>query len=529
MGEFLFWNEFGTRYNFIAVDSLIYTDGIKGNGLDSYPIVPMVSILTLISLVITIFFVKKDKNKFEEFPNFKIKLANAFIYIGMIVGAFFLLKFTQEQETSDNDFVNELQANGLYRFYNAYNQGSLSYDKLYAKLPEEKAFSIVNKQYGNPEQKENNVKIIKDSIPEIRKNVVVITMEGMNSNFMKYFGNASNLTPNLNKLAEEGMFFTNFYSVGDQTVKGLEALTLCIPPSPGRSLIRRENNTNLFSTGYLFKKRGYTVQFLYGGYGSFNNMETFFEGNGYQVIDRGSFSQEEITFTNTSGVCDEDLFNKAIKNFDADYKKGNPFFGHIMTVSNHRPFTFPKRKIALSSGKNSHAGSIKYTDYAIGKFIKEAQKHSWFSNTVFVFVAGCRTSTSETTEIHPNEYHIPAIIYAPGFIQPEKVTVLTSQIDLMPTLLGKLHFSYTSHFYGQDVFNSNYQPRVFMSTYQKLGYLKDNTLTVLSPNQKTDQFTVGVKGQMNKNDKKNKTLSEEAIANYQTASYLIKNNLLKIK
>jgi phosphoglycerol transferase MdoB-like AlkP superfamily enzyme len=529
ISEFLFWNEFGVRYNFIAVDYLIYTNEVIGNILESYPIIPMFSVLILISVLITIFYLKGSKKYFADLPNFKIKLINGIVYVLLFISAIFLLKIGEKYENSDNTFVNELQANGLIHFSNAYSDSSLNYDKFYAKLPLQKAFSIIAKVYNNQWSENNNSKIIKDTLPELRKNVILVTIESMSANFLKDFGNTHNLTTNLDKLASEGLFFTNMYATGNRTVRGLESVTLCIPPSPGESLIKRSNNDHMYSTGYLFKRRGYKVQYFYGGYGYFDNMNTFFGGNGYNIIDRNSFKKEEISFANIWGVCDEDMFMKAIRIFDENSKHKTPFFGHIMTVSNHRPFTFPSGKIDISNTSKSREGGVKYTDYAIGKFIDEAKKRSWFSKTVFVFVADHCASSAGKEDIPLDKYKIPAIIYSPGFIKPEKFSKIVSQIDLMPTLFGKLHFSYSSRFYGQDVFNSSYQPRALIATYQKLGYLKDNKLIVLSPNQKIEQYNVTKDTQMNKSISIDSSLAEEAIANYQTCFYFIENNMLRIK
>ena len=319
------------------------------------------------------------------------------------------------------------------------------------------------------------------------------------------------------------------YATGNRTVRGLESVTLCIPPSPGESLIKRNNNDHMFSTGYLFKRRGYTVQYFYGGYGYFDNMNTFFEGNGYNIIDRSSFKKDEITFANIWGVCDEDMFMKAIHVFDENSKHKSPFFGHIMTVSNHRPFTYPSGKIDISNTSKSREGGVKYTDYAIGRFIEEAKKRPWFPNTVFVFVADHCASSAGKEDIPLDKYKIPAIIYSPGLIKPEKFSKLVSQIDLMPTLFGKLHFSYSSRFYGQDVFDSTYQPRALIATYQKLGYLKDNKLIVLSPNQKNEQYNVIEGTQMKKSKSIDTSIADEAIANYQTCFYFLENNKLRVE
>lgn len=529
ISEFLFWNEFGVRYNFIAVDYLIYTNEVIGNILESYPIIPMFSALIVISVLITIFYLKKSKNYFEDLPNFKTKLINSIVYIILFIGAIFLLKVNEKYENSDNAFVNELQANGLVRFCNAYSDSSLNYDKFYAKLPLQKAFSLINKIYDNEWSANNNIKIIKDTLPELHKNVILVTIESMSASFLKEFGNTQNLTPNLDKLAKEGLFFTDMYATGNRTVRGLESVTLCIPPSPGESLIKRNNNDHMFSTGYLFKRRGYTVQYFYGGYGYFDNMNTFFEGNGYNIIDRSSFKKDEITFANIWGVCDEDMFMKAIHVFDENSKHKSPFLGHIMTVSNHRPFTYPSGKIDISNTSKSREGGVKYTDYAIGRFIEEAKKRPWFPNTVFVFVADHCASSAGKEDIPLDKYKIPAIIYSPGFIKPEKFSKLVSQIDLMPTLFGKLHFSYSSRFYGQDVFDSSYQPRALIATYQKLGYLKDNKLIVLSPNQKIEQYNVIEGTQMKKSKSIDTSIADEAIANYQTCFYFLENNKLRVE
>ncbi|MGM5630445.1 LTA synthase family protein [Apibacter raozihei] len=526
ISEYLFWNEFGVRYNFIAVDYLIYTNEVIGNILESYPVISMFSVILLISILITYFFTSKSNKYFMDFSSFKVKILSSLVYVVLVIGSVFLLEFIQKQENSDNVFANELQANGLFRFYEAFSDSSLDYEQFYAQIPINKAFALVGKQY-DKKSKIVISEIIRDTLPELRKNVVLVTIESMSFDFMKYSGNTKNLTPNLDRLAKEGMFFTNLYATGNRTVRGLEAVTLCIPPSPGESLIKREDNDNLFSTGYIFKQKGYKVQFFYGGYSYFDDMDVFFKGNGYQIIDRNSFSSDEITFANIWGVCDEDMFKKAIKTFDENQKSNRPFFGHIMTVSNHRPFTYPEGRIDIPSTSKSRDGGVKYTDYAIGEFIKEAHKHQWFQNTVFVFVADHCASSAGKVNIPLERYHIPAIIYAPGFVKPVIERTLTSQIDLMPTLFGKLHFSYTSQFFGQNIKKSDYNPRALVSTYQNLGYYKGNELIVLSPNRKVQQYEVDSNKQLKATHDINKTLEEEAIANYQTTSYLIEQNLLK--
>ena len=151
-------------------------------------------------------------------------------------------------------------------------------------------------------------------------------------------------------------------------------------------------------------------------------------------MDQRQYAPEEITFANIWGVCDEDAYAKALRTLDEDARSGKPFFAHLMTVSNHRPFTYPAGKVAIPNDAKSRAGGVMYTDYALGRFLEEARKRPWFDRTVFVITADHCASSAGRTELPLEKYHIPGVIYAPGFIAPALETRTVSQIDLMPTL-----------------------------------------------------------------------------------------------
>jgi phosphoglycerol transferase MdoB-like AlkP superfamily enzyme len=156
-----------------------------------------------------------------------------------------------------------------------------------------------------------------------------------------------------------------------------------------------------------------------------------------------------------------------------------------MTVSNHRPYTYPDGRIDIKSSSRSPEGGVKYTDYAINKFLKDASKKPWFDSTVFVIVADHCSHSAGKTDLPVNKYHIPCFIYAPKLIKPAIETKLTSQIDLAPTILGILNMKYTNRFFGIDVLNTpQAQNRIFVSTYQNLGYIKNDKLVILSPEKK---------------------------------------------
>lgn len=536
ISECVFWNEFGVRYNFIAVDYLVYTNEVIGNIMESYPIVPMFLGVFLVAVLICWrLFRRKD---FSESGNGGAVpfLATFVIYAVLFAGSFFWLRFSYRNLQSSNNYATELQCNGCWNFLEAYSSSTLEYDRFYQMLPEDEAQGLklalcgqvpVREEAGSAVRQADQpadaaVRMIRDSVPPVRKNIVMITVESLSADFLAAYGNEDGITPNLDTLIEKSLVFDNLYAAGNRSVRGLEALTLCIPPSAGESLIKRPDNAGLFSTGTVLRENGYTTSFIYGGDSYFDNMRAYFSGNGFEIIDKYCYPKEDITFSNIWGTCDEDSYRVALKEFDKKAESGTPFHAIIFTISNHRPYTFPEGKITYDGEMKSRSAAVKYTDFAIGQFLAEASRKPWFSNTVFVIVADHCASSAGKTSIPVDKYHIPAIVYSPGFIQPRRVEKLCSQIDLMPTIFSLLHFSYDSKFYGRDILAPDYNQRAFMATYQDLGYYSDDVLTVLSPVRRIRQFDVRETGPWSHTETPKETpadsLVREAQAFYQTVN-----------
>lgn len=490
--ESVFWSEFGVRYNFIAVDYLVYTNEVIGNIMESYPILPMAAGVLLVAAGICWLMLRgKDLRKagISGWKRYAVTLCILAAGVGISVK---WLHWGYRNLGSENMFVTQLQENGCWDFLEAYSSNELDYSRFYRMMPEDEATAMQREMCG---MDENGVRAVRDSIPAVRKNIVLITVESLSAGFLGTYGNGEGITPNLDSLVKKSLVFDNLFATGNRTVRGLEAVTLCIPPSSGESIVKRPDNGGLFSTGSVLRDLGYSTTYFYGGDSYFDNMGTFFGGNGYDVVDRKSYPKEDITFSNIWGTCDEDTYRVALRAMDAMHAEGKPFFAHIMTISNHRPYTYPEGRISYEGNPMSRAAAVKYTDYAIGSFLDEASKSGWFGNTVFVIVADHCASSAGKTSLPLDGYHIPALIYSPGFVEPQRVEKVCSQIDLMPTLFSLLHFSYDSKFYGQDILAPDYEERAFVATYQDLGYYADGILTVLSPVSKVSQFAVEKDGQ----------------------------------
>jgi len=530
--EFIFWDEFGVRFNFIAVDYLVYSDEVVNNILESYPVYQLLSGLAALALIIA-WLVRKTTNRTLSGPQLAwqhrpVALA---LLIGSAVTASMLNQNLREHNSST--YLRELASNGPFQFFAAFRNNELNYNELYATLPNAKVASLLRHEINDSNSTFTgndpiDIRRYIDNQGEERKlNIILVTVESLSAKYLGSFGDSRKLTPNLDELRSNSVFFNNFYATGTRTTRGLEAITLSIPPTPGRSIVKRIGRESGYaSLGYQLNKHGYDSVFLYGGRGYFDNMNTFFRGNGYRVVDQDSVLNEAIHFKNAWGMADEDLYNQVIQVADSDYAVDKPFFLQVMTTSNHRPYTYPDDRIDIPSG-TGREGAVKYTDFAIGKFLEEARNKPWFDKTIFIFVADHTAGSAGKEDLPVANYHIPLWIYSPNLLQPREINHLSSQIDLAPTLLGLLNIDYISTFFGFDLLSPNPKPgRALLANYQHLGLFDGKNLAITSPNKKLRLHLDARQSSKEKRTTVKNTLAAKNIAYYQGASYALRKKLL---
>jgi phosphoglycerol transferase MdoB-like AlkP superfamily enzyme len=244
-------------------------------------------------------------------------------------------------------------------------------------------------------------------------------------------------------------------------------------------------------------------------------------------VDQPKFPKDSISFQNAWGVADEVLFDNALTSMDKATADGSRAFMHVMTTSNHRPYTYPDGKIDIPS-PGGRSGAVKYTDYAIGAFLAEAARKPWFRDTVFLIVADHCASAAGKTELPLPGYRIPGILYAPGIVRPGKINEMVSQLDLAPTMLRILGVPGESYFFGRAIDGGPIaDQRAFVSTYELLGYYKNDLLTVLHPKRRVETFRVDPVTFEATPAETSPQLRDEAIAYYQTAAKAFKDGGLK--
>lgn len=326
-----------------------------------------------------------------------------------------------------------------------------------------------------------------DTHKEIKKyNVVIVLMESFMGDTVGALGGEPDLTPNYNKLAEEGVFFTNFYSNGNRSNRGILSVLTGFPSQYGQSILKKPVGQKPFiSLAHILKDRGYSTHFMYGGDIEFDNMKGFLTTNGVDnIISKNNFPLADRTIK--WGVPDDKVFDKA-----ADYlgKLKEPFFFEVFTLSNHAPFDIPENFKKLKEEEYEdyeRYNAFMFADYSLGRFIEAVKDKKWAKNTIFIFVADHGENRRKPIDIDWKKFSNPLVIWTPGGqLKVEKITKAGSQLDILPTVMGILGGKYVHSSWGKNILD----PKIEKST----AYVVENNFVGIIDEDKIymDGITVG--------------------------------------
>jgi len=529
--EYFFFEEFDSRFNLVAVDYLIYPHEVLVNIWDTYPVAPVLLATALLSALVLRWFWPLLRDDLERKPPLAVRgrlLAWHLLMLTLAACTF----TTDTLAHSDNRVANELAANGISSLFQSFRTNDLSYDRYYRTIDREKAFRLARHElelhggtgFASAKVDDLSRTFPADSAGLGTMNVVVIVEESFGAGFVGAYGDGRGLTPNFDRLASGGLLFANAYATGTRTVRGLEAITTSFPPIPSESIVKRPGSENIANWGRVMRESGYLTSFLYGGYGYFDNMNHFFGSNGFDLSDRTDIP--DPTFANIWGVSDEDLFRHALDYFDSIHKSGQPFFSVIMTTSNHTPYTFPQGIPGVPAEGGGRKAGVRYADYALGRFFELAPQRDWFGNTLFVVVADHDARVYGRDQVPVRRYRIPLLLYAPGRLVPGKVETPTSQIDIAPTVLGRLGLPYAAPFYGEDVLHARAgQPHpILLNHNHDVALLQGDRLVVLGLNKSASSYRYDAAGDRLEALPEDRALTDLATAYYQTAFDLFKSH-----
>jgi phosphoglycerol transferase MdoB-like AlkP superfamily enzyme len=376
--------------------------------------------------------------------------------------------------TADS-MVNSLVLNSgysvVYASYNLLKETKSS--EIYGEMPREEIFKITG-------AKESDIPTLTTLKPSHKRekplNLVIILQESLGATFVESLGGVP-VTPNIEKLKNQGIWFEQLYATGTRSVRGIEAVTSGFQPTPADSTVKlSKSQKNFFTLAALLKKQGYNTEFIYGGESHFDNMRGFFTANGFQnIVDQKDYKNP--VFVGSWGVSDEDLLNKTHNQLLTYHASGKPFYTLAFSSSNHAPFEFPDGRIDLyEQPKATDNNTVKYADYAIGEFFKKAQQSPYWKDTIFLIVADHDIRVRGETLVPIKHFHIPGLILGAD-IKPLRYTGVASQIDLPVTLLSLMGVNGQHPMTGRDL--SSIAPdtpgRAMMQYNDNFGWMEESS------------------------------------------------------
>ena len=528
--EYFFFDEFKSRFNTVAVDYLLYPHEVFVNIWESYHVGIVLGICAVLSVGWVYLAARLFARMWERPFAAKARLLRfgAAVALALVLAPTIRLKGAH---VSGDRTLNELANNGAISFAAAVWTHHLDYSAFYQTMPRPEAYARVRRLLAEPNAQfvgagETIQRHIAGDPARPRLNVVIFLEESLGSEFWGCLGRPDTLTPEMDKLAaEQGLLFTNLYACGNRTVRGMEGVLSSFPPLPGDSIVKRDLSDNVETIARVLKRDGYSTVFLYGGRGLFDGMRSFTLHNGYdRFIEQRHFTHP--TFTTIWGVCDEDIFARAIEECRDLSKTGQPFLATILSVSNHKPYTYPKGRIPEDPDQRRRENAVKYSDYALGQFFRAARNEAFWTNTLFAVVAdhGARVYGKQSIPIH--SYEIPLLIAGPAAVKaPARLGQLGSSLDVDPTLLGLIGRPYDTIFLGRDLLHDRPEAgRALLNHNRDIGLLARDRLVVLGLMQ-TVEFYAGDPKRVDMNllpvpTEADRELQRDTIAIFQVADEL---------
>jgi phosphoglycerol transferase MdoB-like AlkP superfamily enzyme len=527
VAEVVFFSEFDSRFNFVAVDYLIYPTEVAANIGESYPIGwALLGIALVTALVLRASRGVRRRVLAEPAPR-AARLRFAAGYAVLLAATFLLSpKLTR---VSDDRAVNEIAASGYATFLSALLGRDAPYDGLYATRPDTVVFPRLHRLLR--EDATDTASFAADATtrhigaagPQRRLNVVVVLEESLGAGFVgALHPSDSTLTPRFDSLAAEGTLLTRAYSTGNRTIRALEATTSSLPPLPGISIVRRSASRDLFTLPSLLRARGYATQFVYGGRALFDGMGGYALNNGIErVVEQRDFPDD--AFTTAWGVADEVIFDRALAEMDSLHATGAAFYSLILTVSNHRPYDYPGGRIDADPAARRREHAVRYADWALGRFLRQAREHPFFDSTLFVLMGDHGPRVYGAAEIPLPSYEVPILLYGPGIVPAgRRIETIASSLDVPPTILGIIGGSYESSFFGRDIRRTPpAEGRALMTHGSEVALLRGDRMAVLGLRGEVTVYRYDHSAEtlspLDSSDDEARALVEDAIAYYHGA------------
>lgn len=548
-----FINEYGFRPNRLFIEYLAYPDEVTKMLINGHL---ATLLIVLILLFISSIFIWKGLGRIlivkSSFTSVNMKsstLAFLILFLTILLCARGTLGHRPINPAlvyfSTDPLINSLTLNSIYSVAYAFKQfgDEKNAAKLYGKMDEKRVIELVKQQTNISPNSFVNTELpsLSKRAPIYQgqpKNLVIILEESLGAQFVSSLDGIP-LTPEIDKLNADGWAFKRLYATGTRSVRGIEAVITGFTPTPSRAVVKLDKSQkDFFTIASLLNNKGYETQFIYGGESHFDNMKSFFLGNGFtDIVDFDDI--ENPQFVASWGASDEDLFNQADIELTELHNRKQPFFSFIFTSSNHDPFEIPEGVITPIEYTDNQLQkydakellrhkAIQYADYALGNFIAKAKTQPYWENTIFLVVADHDARAMGSDLVPINNFHIPGVILNSG-ISLKLDERVVSQIDLGPTLLSLMGVENQSPMLGHDLTNPDASNRAMMQYAENFAYMANDKVVILQPSKAPLSFTYNYAHNALTSSDDNPKLSEIALAHVLWGSLAYEKGWFKLE
>lgn len=467
--QYFYFSEFGTRPDQIVLDYVLYTGEVTGNVWESYSVAPLLALCVGVGGVGA--WTRRLVAVRTTEPGWRARLA-----LGVAGAALTLAAYWAPPPFADR-ITRALAQSGTLTLAEAAITGELDYARYYKTLPPGEALAEARAALAEQGSFVDDGVTRRVDAPARADapNVVLVLAESLGRELTGE-GVAVSMTPRFDARAKEGLLFTRVYATGTRTARGLEGALASFPPIPGNAIVRLRHQREVTTLATALGERGYDTAVAYGGSLGFDNMDRFLEAGGFQRLLPCAGCELPGATETSWGVADEFLFERGVAELKRAAASARPLFLTLLTVTNHRPFTFPEGRV--EGAQRTREGAARYADWAMGRFFDDLEREG-LAATTLVVVIGDHGPRSYTREKLPADAHrVPLLFWGAG-ISSARSSTLGSTIDVAPTLLGLLGGGYTAPFFGRDLRRVTDGGRAFIQDKRDLAMILPDGMVML--------------------------------------------------
>lgn len=368
---------------------------------------------------------------------------------------------------SSNLFLNHSAVNPCFSLL-ASAWREQNFDSQYNYLPEEERARLFA-TLTDMSQPADTLQLLKNNRP----NIVLILMESFSSNAIEVLGGEPGITPQLNRLSNEGILFDNFYANSFRTDRGIVSVLNAYPAQPTTSIMKYPvKSQSLPSIAKTLDSAGYHASMTYGGDINFTNMQSYFYASGYEKItaDRDFPLKDRLS---KWGANDNITFPHLFKEIKEE-SAATPFFKTFLTLSSHEPFEVPFHHL-----DDLYLNSVAFTDSCIGSFIDSLKTLPIWDNTLVILLSDHGYLYPHHLKQYMPERQKMPMLWLGGIIkQPQRISGFASQIDLAATLLAQMQLDYSAFTFSKNILNPQSPQFAFYTFPNGFGFIDSTGVSV---------------------------------------------------